>query len=108
MPGILVKGNEITVFSKGSPIIYINNRKLYDANELQRLKSTDIKTIELITNPGAKYDAEGRAVLLIKTNQKEEDGWAVQISETIAKGHFLNDQEDAGLLYPWDRMVNHI
>lgn len=52
MPGVLVKENEITVFSKGSPIVYINNRKLYDTNELQGLKSSDIKTIELITNPG--------------------------------------------------------
>ncbi|MDR3339957.1 MAG: carboxypeptidase-like regulatory domain-containing protein, partial [Candidatus Symbiothrix sp.] len=65
MPGIAMDNNKITVFGKGAPIVYINNRKVRDNQELERLESSEISTIELITNPGAKYDAEGRAVLLI-------------------------------------------
>jgi hypothetical protein len=104
IPGVSIQEDEITVFSKGSPIIYINNRKLYDQTELQRLQSTDIATIELITDPGAKYDAEGRAVLLIKTRKNEENGWAVKVSERLRKRKSFDDTEDIGLSYTQDHL----
>lgn len=59
MPGITTD-NKLTVFGKGTPIVYINSRKVQDMLELERLESSEISTVELITNPSAKYDAEGR------------------------------------------------
>ena len=85
IPGILISDDKVTVFGKGSPIIYINYRKINDERELQRLQSTDISTVELINNPGAKYDAEGRAVLIIKTKEKAMNGLSVQVSEELRK-----------------------
>ncbi|MDR0865057.1 MAG: outer membrane beta-barrel family protein [Candidatus Symbiothrix sp.] len=99
IPGVSIKEEAVTVFSKGTPVIYINNRKLYDESELQRLQSSDIATIELITNPGAKYDAEGRAVLIIKTKPNEANGWAFQVSERLKQGDYFGDKEDFGLTY---------
>lgn len=69
----------VQVFGSGSPIIYINNRKVEDLSELSQLSPKDIKSVELITNPGAKYDAEGKAVLKVVT-LKKEDGMTLQLS----------------------------
>jgi hypothetical protein len=75
LPRVRVSGTgEISVASKGSPLIYINNRKLNDANELKRLKSEQIKSVEVITNPGAEYDASIGAVIRIKTLRNLENG----------------------------------
>ncbi|MCL1938908.1 MAG: outer membrane beta-barrel protein [Candidatus Azobacteroides sp.] len=105
IPGVTINEDEITVFGKGTPIVYINNRKLYDKTELNRLSSTNIISIELITNPGAKYDAEGRAVLLIKTKRSGEDGWSVQISQQVEKRKYFSSMEDFELSYALPNFV---
>ncbi|MCL1938485.1 MAG: outer membrane beta-barrel protein [Candidatus Azobacteroides sp.] len=97
IPGISIENKEITVFGKGSPVIYINNRKLYDNNELQRIHSSEILNMELITNPGAKYDAEGKAVLLIKT--KKNNGWAINLSELFKSQKYFYNQKSIDLTY---------
>ena len=65
----------ITVFGKGSPLIYINNKPMQSSEELKQLKSEDIKSIEVITSPGAEYNAEVEAVIRIKTKKRQaQDG----------------------------------
>ena len=77
VPGIIAKDNQYEVFGKGTPIIYINGRKMRNNRELEQLKSTDIKNIELISNPGAKYDATVGAVVKIQTVRKAGDGFSI-------------------------------
>ena len=77
VPGIIAKDNQYEVFGKGTPIIYINGRKMRNLRELEQLKSTDIKNIELITNPGAKYDATVGAIVKIHTVRKAGDGFSI-------------------------------
>ena len=77
VPGIMEKGDAYEVFGKGAPLIYINGRQIRDTKELEQLKSTDIKSIELITNPGAKYDATVGAVVKIQTVRKAGDGFSI-------------------------------
>ncbi len=77
VPGIIVKDGTYEVFGKGVPIIYINGRLMRNKKELEQLKSTDIKSVELITNPGAKYDATVGAVLKIRTIRKTGDGFSI-------------------------------
>lgn len=78
-PGVIVIGDEIQV--KGStPIVYLNDKRVYlSAYELTSLlKSMDasiIKSIEVITNPSAKYDAEGNSVLNIHTSKAVSVGY---------------------------------
>lgn len=75
MPMIFVKGNSVEVFGKGKPLIYINSKEINDYKEVQQLSSDDIKSVELITNPSAKYDASYKAVIKIKTKKPLGDGW---------------------------------
>ena len=77
VPGIIAKDNQYEVFGKGTPIIYINGRKMRNNRELEQLKSTDIKNIELVSNPGAKYDATVGAVVKIQTVRKAGDGFSI-------------------------------
>ena len=78
IPGIVrTATGGFEVFGSGSPVIYINNRKIQGSEELKRLSPKEIKSMELITNPGAKYDAEGKAVLRIIT-LKRDDGFTMQ------------------------------
>lgn len=75
----MVKGRDgkFEVLAKGEPEIYINNKKVTNANELKQLKSTDIKNVEVITAPGARYNAEVNAVIRIKTLKPQGDGLSV-------------------------------
>lgn len=41
------------------------------------MKSSDIKNIELITNPGAEYGSNVQAVIRIKTKPRQGDGWGI-------------------------------
>lgn len=74
VPGMMRMGGQIQVIGKGTPIYYINGRKVQDTEELKRLKSHDIREVEVINNPGAAYDASTRAVVRIKTRRLRGEG----------------------------------
>ena len=57
VPTISKKGEGYEILGKGAPQIYLNNRKLTDLNELRNIQSDFIRTVEVIQNPGARYDA---------------------------------------------------
>ena len=68
------KEGSYSVVGRGAAVIYINNRKITDATEIERLNSSDIKDVEVVTNPGARYDATMSAVIRIHTVRKVGDG----------------------------------
>ncbi len=85
-PGVIVIGNEIQVKST-KPIIYLNDKRVYlSTYELTSLlKSMDasiIKSIEVITNPSSKYDAEGNSVLNIHTSKAVSVGYKGSVNAT--------------------------
>ena len=75
IPLLSGKEGSYSVIGRGAAVIYINNRKITDATEIERLNSSDIKDIEVITNPGARYDATVSAVIRIHTVRKVGDGF---------------------------------
>ena len=76
LPSVQRTKDGLEVFGKGAPLIYINGRKLQNQAELDQISSEDIKSVQLITNPGAKYDATVGAVILIKTKRPQGEGWS--------------------------------
>ena len=74
VPSIVKKKDGYEVVGKGTPIIYINGRKMQDISELDNIKSSDIKSVEVIQNPGADYDASVNSVIKIKTIKKKGEG----------------------------------
>ena len=84
-PGIIKGQNGLEVIGRGSPLVYINGRKVTDATELDRLQSNEIQSIEVITNPGAQYDASVRSVVRIRTVRRQGDGFGFSVNASDAQ-----------------------
>ena len=80
VPGMTLKGEDLEVLGKGTPIFYINGRKMQDKEELKRLHSEEIASVEVITNPDAQYDATISSVVRIKTIRREGDGFGFDLN----------------------------
>lgn len=76
VPGMMRMGGQLQVIGKGSPIYYINGRKVQDLEELKRLRSQDIREVEVVNSPGAAYDASVNAVVKIKTRRQQGEGFS--------------------------------
>ena len=79
-PGLIKGQNGLEVIGKGAPLVYINGRKVTDATELSRLQSNEIQSVEVITNPGAQYDATVRAVVRIRTVRRQGEGFGFNLN----------------------------
>lgn len=75
IPNVSAQNGNIKVFGRGEPIIYINGRQMRDRSELDRLSSDNIKSVEVIANPGARYAASTKAVIRITTKKIQGDGF---------------------------------
>lgn len=93
VPGMTGTDEAPEVLGKGSPLIYINGRLMRDNSELKRLRSEEIRDVEVINNPGAQYDATVRAVVRIRTVRQQGDGLSLDLT--------LSDEHD--LRYDFDR-----
>ena len=80
VPGMISTGGELEVLGKGSPVIYVNGRKLHDLNELKQMRSEEVQNVEVINNPGAQYDATVSAVVRIKTLRHEGEGFGFDLN----------------------------
>ncbi len=99
LPQVQGGDGNFTVFAKGTPEIYINNKKVQNARELKRLKSTDIKSVDVITSPGAKYNAEVVAVIRIKTKKRQGDGISMEASSQVKYNEKWTTYDDATVKY---------
>ncbi len=109
-PGLTVDRNgDIGVFGKGAATIYLDNRRVQSAAEIKMLNPQNIKSIEIIDNPPAAYDAQGNAVILIRTI-RQEDRYSVRLGGTFtqsrktsaggfAEGHWSKDKFSVSLYY---------
>lgn len=77
IPNVTSQDGAVTVFGRGTPEIYINGRKVRNSQELDRLSSDDIKSVEVVSNPGARYDASVKAVIRIITKKKAGEGFGL-------------------------------
>ena len=92
-PRVNVSANgSVEVFGKGAPQIYINGKKMRNKGELEQLTSKDIKSVEVITMPGARYDATLGSVIRINTIKRRGDGFSLY---SIARGTYFHDYGDA-------------
>ncbi|MDX1762034.1 MAG: carboxypeptidase-like regulatory domain-containing protein, partial [Christiangramia sp.] len=78
-PGVIVSQGNLLIKNRPAEV-YINDRKVYlNSQELQQLlegfSAENIKAVEVITNPPAKYDAEGGSILNIVTSKNISIGY---------------------------------
>ena len=99
VPTISKNGEGYEILGKGAPVIYVNNRKLTDLNELRNILSDNIRNIEVIQNPGARYDASVNSVIVIHTKRTAGEGLGVELTSWSRKGRGFVNNERINLTY---------
>jgi len=102
-PGVLIdNNNNITVLGRQGVRVFINGKRLplegeELSNYLQNLSADQISSIDIISNPGAKYEAEGNAGIIdIKLKKSDDVGANGLVGTTISHGKYLTSRINAG------------
>ena len=93
-PGVNVENENIAIVGKGSVRVLINDRIIQLSGEdlvnyLSTMASDDIKNIEVITTPPAKYEAEGNSGLInIVLKETRKNSWNNQVRASYIQGTY--------------------
>ncbi len=92
-PEVLVSGSDISIRGSNSILVTINDKKIYLTGEelknlLESTNGDDVKTIEVITNPPAKYDAQGSSVLNIKLKKNLKLGYKSSVRTSYVQSTY--------------------
>ena len=91
-PGVLIIGDKIDVKLR-TPTIYLNGRRVYLSSSevvslLQSIDASFIKSVEVITNPSAQFDAESGVALNIITSKAISIGYKGSVDGSYTQGTF--------------------
>jgi hypothetical protein len=91
-PGVIIINNRLSI-KNSTPAVYINDRKVYlsDSEIFQLLEGTPAETVravEVITNPPARYDAQGGTILNIVMDKNLILGYHGSIYGNFTQGVF--------------------
>ncbi|MFT3827618.1 MAG: TonB-dependent receptor [Chitinophagaceae bacterium] len=93
-PGVMVQNNNITMLGKGTTRVMVDGRMIELtgeelANYLKSIAAADIKSIEVITNPPAKYDAAGDGgIINIVLKKARVDSWKNALTATYDQNSY--------------------
>lgn len=111
-PGVLVDNNEnISMRGKSGVKIYIDGKMTQLdskglADYLKSINSSDIEAIEMIANPGAKYDASGNAgIINIRLKKNKKFGTNGNVELGFTQGRTPKGNAGASLNYR-DKKIN--
>lgn len=105
MPFILFDANnKISIAGKDKVVIYLNGRKINYQEELDVISPSNIAEIELITEPGAKYEADADAVVLIKTKKNKTDGLTLSLKGNAQQANRLTYKMNPTLMYKYKKI----
>jgi iron complex outermembrane recepter protein len=101
-PGIMVDNNDnLIVMGKSGVLIYIDGKRVQLRGDdltamLRSIRSENIDAIEVITNPSAKYDAEGNAGI-INIKLKRDANLGLNGSVVLGGSRDIQNRFNAGL-----------
>ncbi|MNX31942.1 hypothetical protein D3C86_621410 [compost metagenome] len=93
-PGVVVKNDAINILGKGTSRVMIDGKIIELAGEelnnfLKSISASDIKNIEIISNPPAKYEAEGTGGLInIIMKKGVRDSWKNTITASYDQNKY--------------------
>ena len=99
IPGVISNHGSVEVIGRGTPLIYINGRQMRNQSELDQLSSDQIKDVEVVMTPGAKYDATVKAVIRIKTIRPVGEGFSFNSRTVAGVNHYVYGLEELNLNY---------
>ncbi len=98
-PGVVLDNNEnISVLGRSGVLVYVDGKRIPYAgtelaNYLRSIPSDQIDKIEIITNPGAKYEAEGNAGIIdviLKRDKSHGTNGSLNANYTVANNNRYN------------------
>ena len=102
-PGVTVDNNDnVSVLGRAGVLVYVDGKRLplggdELSNYLKTLSAEQIDRIDIITNPGAKYEAEGNAGIIdIRLKKDKNLGANGTLNATTSKGELW--QSNASLV----------
>ncbi|MEM1214551.1 MAG: TonB-dependent receptor [Bacteroidota bacterium] len=111
-PGVTVdNNNNINVLGRAGVLLFVDGKQLPLTgddlvNYLQSLRAEQIDRIDIITNPGSKYDAEGNAGIIdIRLKRNDNYGVNGSLSGTTSRGQLWQSNGSASLNYR-NKLIN--
>lgn len=110
-PRIKVDNDQISMIGKSAMSVMIDDKMTYLsgsdlANYLRTLKSDEIKSIEVITNPPAKYSAEGNSgIINIVTKKQRQDEWNATLRSTYQQATYASGFVGAGFNFKKNKLT---
>lgn len=102
---ILSRGGQISIIGKGSALIYLNGQQIASTQILNNLSSNEIKQIEIVENPSAKYDAAGSAVINIITKKRTLEGYKIGLIQEAGKGKYFRSYFQVNSYYKFNKLL---
>ncbi|AOM77097.1 outer membrane beta-barrel family protein [Pedobacter steynii] len=109
-PGVTVgSDNNISLNGKAGTAILIDGKQTYLSGKeiaelLKSISSSDIRSIEIINSPGAKYDASGTAgIINVKTLKSMVQGFSTSLTTGLSYGVYLRNNQDLSLSFRKNR-----
>jgi outer membrane receptor protein involved in Fe transport len=107
-PGVIVNQDELLIRGQNATV-YLNNRKVQLSGQevqdlLQGLSGTNIKSVEVISNPPASYDAEGGPILNIVTSKNIVPGYKGSVNGTFTQAVFPKFSIGTSHYYKTDKL----
>ena len=107
-PGVIVTEDRLLVRGQNATV-YLNDRKVQLSGQevkdlLQGLSGTNIKSVEVIGNPPASYDAGGGPILNIVTNKNIVPGYKGSINGTYTQAVFPKYSFGTSHYYKTDKL----
>ena len=91
-PGIMVDaGDVISVIGRSSTEIYVNNRRITNKSELRALSSHNIKRIEVIRDPDARYASTADAVIMLYTHNSIKNHLGASLTDIVDFKHKVSN-----------------
>jgi outer membrane receptor protein involved in Fe transport len=104
-PFLKVSDNGVSMVGKGSMGVMVNEKIIYLSgteltNYLKTLRSEGVDKIEIITNPPAKYEAQGNAGLInIVLKKNESLGWRGSLSSSFIQRTYSSYNNNLALFF---------
>lgn len=109
-PTVRVQNEAISIVGKGQVLVMIDDRLHRMPQEdltvfLKSIPSDNIRSIEVITAPPAKYDAEGNSGLInIKLKKAKANSWNANIGTTYTQRTYASGNVQGMVVYNYERL----
>lgn len=92
-PGITFIDGRINVIGKGEALLFLNGQAI-TYEQLLAIPVAQILRVEIIPNPGSRYDAEGKAIVRIVTRPVAERGVSGTITQQYTNTRFAGGESN--------------